>query len=137
VILAVVCSGLYVYDYSGALETVWGRVERVRTYTHQASGGPHTHTEAVIEFEDRRHALPRADQLTRGMQVLVDVRRGRLSGRPRFVAFRGTEDGTSHSSEVGAEPKPDPWQYDPTENQYWHPYHAHWHDGRPPPPEQR
>ncbi len=32
---------------------------------------------------------------------------------------------------------PEPWFYDTVNNQHWHPAHAHWHSGPPPPPEQR
>ena len=88
-ILVVLGGGLYAYDHTGSEETIRGRVDRIRTYSHQTSSGSHTHREAVIEFEDTRHTLPRADNLTRGQRVLVDVKRGRLSGRPRFVSLRG------------------------------------------------
>jgi hypothetical protein len=30
-----------------------------------------------------------------------------------------------------------PWAYDSVANRYWDPGHQHWHDGPPPPPEQR
>jgi hypothetical protein len=32
---------------------------------------------------------------------------------------------------------PQPWQYDAPRNRFWHPDHAHWHDGPPPDPAQR
>jgi hypothetical protein len=32
---------------------------------------------------------------------------------------------------------PQPWQYDAPRNRFWHPDHAHWHDGPPPDPSQR
>ena len=27
---------------------------------------------------------------------------------------------------------PQPWEYNPSTNQHWHPGHGHWHDGPPP-----
>jgi hypothetical protein len=29
-------------------------------------------------------------------------------------------------------PNPDPWQYDPVNDKYYHPDHGHWHLGKPP-----
>ena len=29
-------------------------------------------------------------------------------------------------------PNPEPYQYDPVTNQYYHPDHKHWHSGTPP-----
>ncbi|HVR34377.1 MAG TPA: SEC-C metal-binding domain-containing protein [Methylomirabilota bacterium] len=34
-------------------------------------------------------------------------------------------------------PTPDAWHYDEANNRHWHPGHAHWHEGPPPPPEER
>ncbi len=36
-------------------------------------------------------------------------------------------------------PTPEPWFYDEANNQHWNPTpgHNHWHQGPPPPPEQR
>lgn len=36
-------------------------------------------------------------------------------------------------------PNPQPWQYDPTSNKHWNPLpgHQHWHEGPPPPADQR
>jgi hypothetical protein len=33
-------------------------------------------------------------------------------------------------------PAPQPYEYDPVKNQYWDPTHGHWHNGRPPEPNQ-
>jgi uncharacterized protein YyaL (SSP411 family) len=32
---------------------------------------------------------------------------------------------------------PRPWEYDEVRGKHWHPGHGHWHDGRPPPQDQR
>lgn len=32
---------------------------------------------------------------------------------------------------------PEPWEYDPTNNRHWHAGHGHWHQGPPPPEDQR
>jgi hypothetical protein len=127
---------LYIYDRGGPSETIRAEVVRVRPYTHQSTsgGGPHTHTEAVIEFEGRRHTLPRADGLTVGQEVLVDVRRGRLSGRPRFASLRST-DASATTQPFLSQPRP--WQYDVVQNRHWNPLHGHWHDGPPPPADER
>lgn len=34
-------------------------------------------------------------------------------------------------------PNPAAWTYDATNNRHWDPSHNHWHDGPPPPPDQR
>ena len=129
--------GLYVYDYGGPLETVRGRVASTRTYPHRGTGErPHTHTEAVIEYEGARYTLPRADGLRKGQRILVDVRRGRLSGRLRYVSFRGTASGADAGTQPGSS-QPVPWAYDLIQDRHWNPFHGHWHDGRPPPPDQR
>ena len=86
---------MYAYDLGGPMETIGGQVVRVRTYDHRSGNGTHTHTEAVIEYEGVRHTLPRADGLSKGEGVVVVVRRGRLSRRPRFAAFRETESGAA------------------------------------------
>ncbi len=117
------------------METIRGQVVRVRTYSHQSGMRRHTHTEAVIEYEGTRHTLPRADGLTKGQRILVDVRRGRLSGRPRYASFRGTESGAAATQPGSSQPVP--WEYDPFQNRHWNPIHGHWHDGRPPPLNQR
>jgi len=53
-----------------------------------------------------------------------------------------TPDGSSPSSAIPITgnpdiPNPEPWQYDPATNKFWHPGHNHWHSGQPPPPDQR
>jgi hypothetical protein len=55
-----------------------------------------------------------------------------------------TADGSSPSSAIPITgsanpgiPNPEPWQYDPATNKFWHPGHQHWHNGQPPPPDQR
>jgi hypothetical protein len=55
-----------------------------------------------------------------------------------------TPDGSSPSSAIPITgtgtpniPNPQPWQYDPATNKFWHPGHNHWHSGQPPPPDQR
>lgn len=129
--------GLYVYDYRAPLETVRGRVASTRTYPHRGTGGrPHTHIEAVIEYEGARHTLPRADGLRKGQGILVDVRRGRLSGRLRYVSFRPTASGAAAGTQPGSS-QPVPWVYDLIEDRHWNPIHGHWHDGPPPPLDQR
>ena len=86
---------LYVYDYQGPLETISGEVGSTRTYPHQTATEPlHTHTEAMIEFEGRSHTVSQADGVKRGQKVVVVVKRGRLSGRPRFVDFRPVRGGS-------------------------------------------
>lgn len=32
---------------------------------------------------------------------------------------------------------PEPWEFDAANNRHWHAGHGHWHQGPPPPPEQR
>ncbi len=128
--------GLYVYDYRVPLETIPGTVASTRTYPHKPRGGnQHTHTEAVLDYEGSRHTVARADGVEEGQSVEVDVRRGRLSGRLRFVAFRQiASDGPAGLFGLF---QPVAWAYDIIEDRYWHPIHGHWHDGRPPPPGQR
>jgi hypothetical protein len=53
-----------------------------------------------------------------------------------------TPDGSSPSSAIPLSgtpniPNPEPWQYDPATNKFWHPDHSHWHNGLPPSPDQR
>ena len=128
---------MYVYDLGGPMETIRGRVVRVRTYFHQSGRTQrHTHTEAVIEYEGASHTLPRADGLTKGQRILVDVRRGRLSGRPHFASFRGTDSGAATATQPDSS-QLEPWEYDLIRDRHWNPIHGHWHDGRPPPLNQR
>lgn len=130
-LLIAVIVGLFVYEYTGPVETVDGTVADTSTYPHTGRGGQsHTHTEAFIEFEGARKRLPRADGLTQGQQVLVRAKKGRISGRLRYVSHEATTSAAGPS-------QPEPWGYDWNQDRHWNPEHGHWHDGRPPPPSQR
>jgi hypothetical protein len=55
-----------------------------------------------------------------------------------------TPDGSSPSTAIPSTsnpsiPNPQPWQYDPVTNKHYVPTpgHEHWHNGQPPPPDQR
>ena len=80
--------GLYAYDRGGPLEEVPGRVAAIRTYPHGNGTDRHSHVEAELEFEGIRHSVQPADGLNRGDQVVVEVRRGRLSGIRRYASHR-------------------------------------------------
>lgn len=115
------------------METIPAQVVEVRTYPHTPRGGEtHTHVDAVIEYEGARHTLKRADTLAQGEWVEVNVRRGRLTGRPHYEAFLGTAGVDLLQPEATG---PEPWEYDVVLNKHWDPVHGHWHDG--PPPSQR
>jgi len=122
--------GAYAYDRGGPIETIPAQVVDVQIYPHRPRGGEtHTHTDVVIEYEGIRHTLERSDGLKKGKWVEVDVRRGRLSGRAHYQAFRGA--GALDLLQTGTEP-PEPWEYDFVLDKHWDPVHAHWHDGPPP-----
>ena len=78
---------IYQVDRSGPLETVDGMVVETRSYTHNAGDrqGPHTHVEAVLEYEGHRHTVRPGDRFRQLDPVQVEVRRGRLTGYPYFV----------------------------------------------------
>lgn len=87
-IAVLVIAGLYAYDRGGPLEEVSGRVAALRTYPHGNGTDRHTHVEADLEFDGARHAVRPADELKRGDRVIVEVRRGRLSGIRRYASHR-------------------------------------------------
>lgn len=87
VIVAMVAVGVYFLDRSGPLEQVPGKVVDTRRYPHGSGSGLHYHIEAVIEFGDTRHTVAEADDLSRGQDVLVDVRTGRFTGIQRYAAY--------------------------------------------------
>ena len=87
-IAVLVVGGLYAYDLGGPLEEVSGRVAALRTYPHGNGTDRHTHVEADLEFEGVRHSVRPADELKRGDRLIVEVRRGRLSGVRRYASHR-------------------------------------------------
>ena len=87
VIAAVVVAGLYFLDRSGPLEQVPGKVVDTRRYPHGSGSGLHYHIEAVIEFGESQHTVAEADDLSRGQDVVVDVRKGRFTGIQRYAAY--------------------------------------------------
>ena len=89
-LLALVVAGLYVYDRSGPAEKVQGHVAATSTYVHDtgAAGNRHTHIEAVLEFDGARHSVRPADDLSRGDLLVVQLRRGRLTGIRRYDSYR-------------------------------------------------
>jgi len=87
-IAVLVIVGLYAYDRGGSSEEVSGRVAVVRTYPHGNGTNRHTHVEAELEFDGARHSVRPADGLKRGDRVIVEVRRGRLSGIRRYASHR-------------------------------------------------
>lgn len=125
--------GSYAYDRSGPRETIPAQVVELRTYPHTPRGGQtHTHSDAVIEYEDAHHTIARADGLGKGEWVQINIRRGRLSGWPHYESFRGSADFDLIQSEAD---RPEPWYYDRVADRHWNPVHGHWDDG--PPPAQR
>ena len=87
-IAVIVIAGLYAYDRGGPLEEVSGRVAALRTYPHGNGTDRHTHVEAELEFDGARHSVRPADELKRGDRLVVEVRRGRLSGIRRYASHR-------------------------------------------------
>ena len=121
---------LYAFDRSGPIETIKAEVVDARTYPHRERGSEaHSHTEATLEFEGTSKTLKKADSLSRGDWVEIDVRRGRISGWAHFAALRGSADIDLLDS---GEATPQPWQYDIVSDRHWDPNHNHWHDGPPP-----
>jgi len=76
----------YLFDRSGPLETIDGLCVDTRSYTHTSTDGegPHTHVEAVLEYERHRYALRPGDRFKIGEPVTVEIRRGRLTRYPYF-----------------------------------------------------
>ena len=78
----------FLIDRTGPEESLVGEVVETRNYEHNSGDqqGSHTHVEAIIEFEGKRHTLSPADRLRRGDRVYVLVRRGRFTGYAYFVS---------------------------------------------------
>lgn len=89
-----------------------------------------------------RWQLPLIAIVFGGLVLLIIMTQGQGSG----VDGAGSESTSSPTTQpstalptTGIPPggTPEPWFYDEANNQHWHPGHAHWHSGPPPPPDQR
>ena len=123
-------AAVYAFDRGGPQETIAAQVVETRVYPHTPQGGEaHTHTDVVVEYDGKRRTIKKADTLTKGDWVEIDVRRGRLSGWPHYQSYR--EAGDFDPLEAVGD-TPEPWEYDLVTNRHWDPDHGHWHDGPPP-----
>ena len=80
---------LWAYEQSGEQDLVEAEVVETQRWRHVSRDEPaHDHVRAIFLIEGRtRVQLDRADGRKRGDRVPVWVRRGRLTGRPRFLDF--------------------------------------------------
>jgi hypothetical protein len=75
-------------------------------------------------------------------QEIENLQKNLADGKTEGTLPLGAADGSSPTPAIPITanpniPNPEPWQYDPATNKFWHPGHSHWHDGQPPPPDQR
>ncbi len=76
---------LWAFDRTGPDEIVQAVVIRTSRWTHFTNNGSHPHLRATLSLEGRTEmVIQKADDYTRGQQVPVWIRRGRLSGWPYF-----------------------------------------------------
>ncbi len=85
VLLILLPPALWAFDRAGPDEIVQAVVIRTSRWTHFANNGSHPHQRATLLLEGRTEmVIQKADDYTRGQQVPVWIRRGRLSGWPYF-----------------------------------------------------
>lgn len=83
----VLVPAVWAYETSGPSEMALAEVIETERYPHRTQGqGAHSHVRAILLIEGRvKTSIERGDQYRRGEQVKVWVRRGRITGRPRFL----------------------------------------------------
>lgn len=80
---------LYAYEMGGPQELVEAEVVETQRWRHvPRTGSPHDHVRAILLIEGvTRLTREKADGFQRGQRVPVWIRRGRLTGRPRFLDY--------------------------------------------------
>jgi len=87
VALVLAVPALWAFERSGPQELVEAEVTETRRWRHYTEGREtHPHLAATLQIEGLSETtLERADGYERGQRVQVWIRRGRLSGWPRFL----------------------------------------------------
>ena len=101
VVAAFVPLALYGYETSGDQELIDAQIVETQRWRHIEAGKTgHDHVRAIIEIEGgARVQLERAGDRKRGDFVAVWVRRGRLTGRAKFLDFAAPGENASFDVE--------------------------------------